>query len=209
MDDDRDDPADHDDPADGRGDGTERRDAAEVGEDRTEFALDEWSVEDRELLDRLVVGEGIAHVWQGATIVVPAGAQFVVDELIDAVESGAVADPSLFPAADEGEDDPEWDGLDDDVDAQELLGGVFLAADRLRRRASDPEGVLALVDLSATMASMRLPFGFDPVVWDDLVRAATGLAAALTAEPGSDGDVGDERVEELADELRARLRPLV
>jgi len=184
-----------------------------VDETRTEFALDEWAVEDRTLLDQLLIGEEIPHTWQGAVLVVSAGSQFVVDELIDAVEDGAVVEPE-GSTSDAGRDadaaDGEWDEeWDDGVDAQEVLGGVFIAADRLRRRANDPEGVLALVELADTVASMSLPFGFDQAVWADLVGAVGVLAAALTADEGNEADVGAEAIEALADDLRARLRPLV
>ena len=186
----------------------------EDGAERTEFALDEWSEQDRALLDRLLIAEGIAHAWQGASVVVATGSQFVVDDLIDAVEEGTAVEAGLLDGAgpaDAGDSEGAWDddAWDDDVDAQEVLGAVFIAADRLQRRGSDPEGVLALVDQAAVMVSMRLPFGFDPAIWDDLVTVATALASALTADEGSPGDVGDERIEEMAADLRARLRPLV
>ena len=192
-------------------------------DDRTEFPLDDWSVEDRALLDRLLTGEGIPHAWQGGIVVVPRGSQYLVDELIDQVEMattpGTLAEPAvhdLDPAdagsdADGDEDDDGWDdgeGWDDGVDAQEVLGQAFLAADRLARRAADPEGVASLVEVHATMRSMALPFGFEPAVWDDLVGAVTRIAVELTdaAEPGPGGG---EHLEAMADDLRARLRPLV
>jgi hypothetical protein len=136
-----------------------------------------------------------------------------VDELIDAVEAGpeALVDGGWIDDPDEGGDDgDEFDGDEwDDVDAQDVLGSAFVAADRLRKRASDPEGVLALVEVSETMASMRLPFGFDEDGWRGLVEAVSRLAAGLTAAEGSDAALGDEQVEDLAEDLRARLRPLV
>lgn len=181
--------------------------------DRAEFPLDEWSIEDRALIDRLLTGEEIPHAWQGALLVVPADVQFAVDELIDAVEAGpeALADggwvDGLAGGAEEGEqfDDDGWD----EVDAQEVLGSAFVAADRLRKRASDPEGVLALVEVHDTMVTMPLPFGFDEAVWTELVAEVSVLTAALTAAEDSESALGDEQIEELADELRARLRPLV
>ena len=130
------------------------------------------------------------------------------------VEEGTAVEAGLLDAAaPAGAEDDQglWDddAFDDEVDAQEVLGAVFVAADRLQRRGSDPEGVLALVDQASVVASMRLPFGFDPAVWNDLVSVTTTLASALTAEEGSPAAVGDERVEEMAADLRARLRPLV
>ena len=188
------------------------------GDSRTEFGLDDWSVEDRALLDRLLTGEDIPHTWQGATVVVPRGSQYVVDELIDQVEMaatpGTMAEPPVHddPAGDGGEDGGDgWDDAgewDDDVDAQEVLGEAFLAADRLARRASDPEGVLAMVAVHETMQAMRLPFGFEPAVWDDLVAGVARIAVALTDEAEPDPG-GGEQLEAWAEDLRARLRPLV
>lgn len=197
----------------------------------TEFPLDDWSGEDRALLDRLLVAGDIPRAWQGGTVVVPVARQHDVDDLIDQVEMSdqllapgpggprstgdgesaiAVLDRSSAHEPGTGEasswDDDDWD---DDVDAQEVLGEAFLAADRLRRRARDPEGVLALVEAGDTLATMGLPFGFDRAVWDDLVAHVAALATALTVPEGSSDDPGDEGIEELADDLRARLRPLV
>jgi hypothetical protein len=104
--------------------------------------------------------------------------------------------------------DADAEGWDDDVDAQEVLGTAFIAADRLARRSSDPEGVLALVEVHGVMATMNLPFGFDPAVWADLVARAGVIATALTAEDDEDQPTG-EGLEALAEDLRARLRPLV
>lgn len=189
---------------------------ADDPDQRTEFPLDDWSAEDRALLDRLLTGEAVPHSWQGGTVVVPRGSQHLVDDLIDQVEMAATpgteAEPEVHSPVDGREADPdeEWDteGWDDDVDAQEVLGEAFLAADRLARRSSDPEGVLAMVEVHGTMTEMRLPFGFDPAVWDDLVAHVAVIARLLTDESGSE-DTGGERIEELAGDLRARLRPLV
>jgi hypothetical protein len=41
------------------------------------------------------------------------------------------------------------------------------------------------------------------------VAHVEALAAALTAEQGTAADLGDERIEEVAGDLRTRLRPLV
>lgn len=193
-------------------------------QETTEFLLDDWSVEDRALLDRLLTGEAVPHAWQGGTLVVPTVVQYEVDELIDQVELTAGAVDELDEAVegltgDEVDDGPgdghgaddEWgdEDLDDGVDAQEVLGEAFVAADRLAKRAKDPEGVLALVDVHAAMISMALPFGFDEAVWDDLVAAVGRLATALTSDGDGPEDLADEHIEELAGDLRARLRPLV
>ena len=203
----------------------------------SEFALDEWSVEDRELLDRLLTGEGIPHTWQGSTVVVPRAGEHRVDDLIDQVEAeaeaaeaagaGAAGDPGTPGEGElvdgvggrgDGDDevdrdvedgDEDWDDWDDGVDAQEVLGGAFVAADRLAKRATDPDGVVGMVEAQRAMSSMELPFGFEPASWDDLVARVDVLGIALTVDDGDDAALGGEEIEELAAELRAVLRPIV
>jgi hypothetical protein len=193
----------------------------------SEFELDEWSMEDRELLDRLLTGEGIAHVWQGSTVIVSPADVHRADDLIDQVEeeaassvvqvgAGADADvgdggEGVLAALDgDGDDgDEDWDDWDGGVDAQEVLGGAFVAADRLARRASDPDGVVGMVDAQRAMAAMELPFGFEAATWDDLVARVDVLGTALTVADGDDDALGAEEIEELAGELRAVLRPIV
>jgi hypothetical protein len=184
-----------------------------------EFELDEWSVEDRGLLDRLLTGEGIAHVWQGSTVIVPQVDEHRVDDLIDQVEVEAEAAAGALGGdgdrrvidgeetdADLEDEDDDWD---DGVDAQEVLGGAFVAADRLAKRATDPDGVVAMVEAQQAMATMELPFGFEASVWDDLVARVGVLGTALTVDDGDQAALGGEQIEELAGELRAALRPLV
>jgi hypothetical protein len=193
----------------------------------SEFELDEWSMEDRELLDRLLTGEGIAHVWQGSTVIVSPADVHRADDLIDQVEeeaassvvqvgAGTDADAGdggegVLAALDgDGDDgDEDWDDWDGGVDAQEVLGGAFVAADRLARRASDPDGVVGMVDAQRAMAAMELPFGFEAATWDDLVARVDVLGTALTVADGDDDALGAEEIEELAGEQRAVLRPIV
>jgi hypothetical protein len=192
----------------------------------SEFELDEWSVEDRELLDRLLTGEGIAHTWQGSTVVVPRAEEHRADDLIDQVEAesadraGAAEGALVGDVRDadgegegEGDDlgngDDDWEDWEDGVDAQDVLGGAFVAADRLAKRASDPDGVVGMVEAQRAMATMELPFGFEAATWDDLVARVDVLGTALTVDDGDDAALGGEEIEELAGELRAVLRPIV
>ncbi len=63
-------------------------DGAEVA--RLGYEFDEWDGNGRVLLDQLLTGQGIVHVWEGTTLVVRAADEEAVDTLIDQVES---ADP--------------------------------------------------------------------------------------------------------------------
>ena len=59
-----------------------------LDEDRqqVEYHLHEWSAEFRAMLEQLVSGAGVAHVWEGATMVVAAADEDRVDELVEQVE---------------------------------------------------------------------------------------------------------------------------
>ena len=81
---------------------TRRDDGDEVGtldEDRqqVEYHLHEWSAEFRAMLEQLVSGAGVAHVWEGATMVVAAADEDRVDELVEQVEM--TDDVALDPLA--------------------------------------------------------------------------------------------------------------
>jgi len=69
------------------------------GSDReqVEYHLHEWSAEFRAMLEQLVSGAGVAHVWEGATMVVAAADEARVDELVEQVEM--TEEVSLDPLA--------------------------------------------------------------------------------------------------------------
>ncbi|HJM31982.1 MAG TPA: hypothetical protein QGI23_06580 [Acidimicrobiales bacterium] len=72
-------------------------DAGTVGapdEDQLAYELHEWAGEARRILDQLLTDDGIAHAWQGATLVVRAADEGVVDELLTVAES--TGGPALF-----------------------------------------------------------------------------------------------------------------
>ncbi len=73
-------------------------DAAEVGssdEDQLAYELHEWAGESRRILDQVLTADGIAHAWQGATLVVRADDEETVDRAVaEAAETGG---PALDP----------------------------------------------------------------------------------------------------------------
>jgi hypothetical protein len=120
-----------------------------------------------------------------------------IDGILDAME---FPDTPRSDGDDDDEDDEDGDGLE----AQNVLTALFLSADRLRRHAADPDGVLGLVRAAAQARSLRLPFGFEPKVWDDIVGRSDTLAAAIEGD-----DASDEDIESQAEALRALLATLV
>ena len=65
-----------------------------LGEDEpsTEFGLDEWTDADRALLTESLVVSGVRHRWEASTVVVAEDAEDAVDDLLDAIESGELAE---------------------------------------------------------------------------------------------------------------------
>lgn len=88
-----------------------------------------------------------------------------------------------------------------EIDPDRVLGGLFVAADRLARSATDPSGVLDAINLGGELAAGAAPFGFDAAVWDRITGASAVLVSRI-----EDADSGDEQIEESAAELRDLLR---
>jgi hypothetical protein len=74
----------------GTGDGEDSAEVAQLG-----YELDEWDGNGRVLLDQLLTGQGIVHVWEGTTLVVRAADEDAVDILIEQVEAADL--PELDP----------------------------------------------------------------------------------------------------------------
>jgi hypothetical protein len=70
----------------------------EVGEESDEqlaYELHDWAYESRRMLDQLLTANGIAHAWQGATMIVRADDEDPVDALVEEVEHATL--PTLDP----------------------------------------------------------------------------------------------------------------
>jgi hypothetical protein len=228
------------------------------GREETEYELDDWAREGRQLLERVLIAAELPHVWQGGLLVVRRSDEERVDTLIDEVQVATL--PTLTPggervvyevaewvdevkyrlgdtlddagiawewdamgdlvieAADEATVDEVVDGLDlDEVDtepstsegdgpvASEVLGDLFVAADRLRRNARDHQGVLTLVDRVADLESLGLPYGFDRRAWDALVAEGAELLVLFESE----AEVDDALINEKAAAYRQRLHRYV
>lgn len=247
------------------------------------YELHEWAVESRVMLESLLTGQNVPHVWEGTDLQVPAAFENVTDGLIDQVE--VTAEPNLDPDApkvayelgdwddqqqteliqaldakgvpydfdvdgslvvleaddplveavfdeltggsdggdeddeesdeapaadrrDDEDDEDEEDELDDDgaedLDAQVVMSDLFVAADRLRKKAADHQGILAMVERAGDAERMRLPFGFDRGDWDQIVSQATTLRDLI-----EDDDSADDDIQAHATILRSTLRPFV
>lgn len=104
-------------------------------------------------------------------------------------------------------DDP--DAIEGDgVDVQNLLTELWQSASTLSKKPNDPQSTLRFVEAAGTLERLSLPFGFDRVVWRELVTEAVALRDALEADE-EDEPVADEDVAELASRVARSLRSVV
>lgn len=152
----------------------------------TEYALDEWSAAQRDVLEARLRHDRIAFRWEATTLVVHADEEEIVESAMDDVEAGrgAVAGPG---------------------DDGTLLEEMFLAVQRLTRNILDADALDALADLEASIDPIRPPFGVDPVLWHAAVGHFDTLVDALTAEEGADAIGALEAAQALHDLLRTHV----
>ena len=70
----------------------------DTSREETEYELDDWSREGRQLLERVLVAAELPHVWQGGLLVVRRSDEEQVDTLIDEVQVATL--PTLAPGGD-------------------------------------------------------------------------------------------------------------
>lgn len=155
-------------------------------DDATEFGLDEWPPADIETLERSLVDAEIPHAWDGLTLLVARDAEHVVDDLLDAIESGEVA------------------SLDEETEAPEgALHELYRHADRLARDVTNAGSRTALLELVPQLSAAAPPFGLAVGSWRTIVDRAQALVAQFEAAAESD------EITAAADELRSVCRPWV
>lgn len=169
------------------------------------FDLDDWTDASLGELRAALDSAGLEFVIEDGVLVVHGVDEERADALIDGIEF-----PDQLPADDRGnagEGDGDGGGAEDDgaggLGAQESMSDLFVAADRLMHDPEDHEGVLSVVDATARASRLRLPYGFAPAVWRDVVSQAEALCEAIET------DADDDTVMAAAATLRATLRPLV
>jgi hypothetical protein len=137
-------------------------------------------------------------------------------EAAASTRSGADGDDGAASDGDEDQDDDGEDGDDEGTDAggidagdggleaADVLSELFVAADRLMHKARDHDGVLSLVASAEEAEQLRVPYGFSPASWRDIIAMVGEVRAAL-----EDDDAKDEDIEERARDLRNTLREFV
>ena len=161
-------------------------DEGEDGDGVTEFDLAEWPAADIDVLQQSLLEGEIPHRWAGRTLVVARDAEHVVDDLLDAIESGDAA------------------SLDESAEAPDgALNSLYVAADRLTRDGHDGPARSSLLALVPKLSPASPPFGLAARPWSVIVDRAQTIVAAFDA--GAEADA----VTAAANELRTVCRPYV
>jgi hypothetical protein len=163
-------------------------------QEHTVYEMAGWTAEQQTELSNRLGMSGVPHEFDvNGDLVVNAGDESAVDSMLDDIEA------NVEPLGERGgsADDADGDGdaserVDlDGLDVNDLLSTLFGAADRLRRNARDPQGVLGFLDHAPTLERLRTPFGFDRPAWDTVLEATRALHDLLEADDSDDDEVRD------------------
>jgi hypothetical protein len=160
----------------------------DAAHDQVAYDLSDWDDDRLTVLVDALDSAGIAHAWDGDELFFYAADEQSADELLD-----RVAHPHELPAED-----------DDGTGRAELLGEVFVAADRLQRDPGDHEGTVSMLDLGHAVDATAVPYGLAPRDWGHLRERVSALCRQLRAST-----VDEDAVMDAARELRNALRPYV
>jgi hypothetical protein len=152
------------------------------------YELFDWDPSELDELDDALHEMGLPHEWvsDGYEVVVHADAEQRVDALLPAIRF-----PDELPAETD-------DGDDTDI---EVLGALFVAADRMQREPTG-DAVTDFLD-AAERVGEHPPYGIDAAQWDGVVEVVDQLIDAFHAAAPTG------QIASLATTLRNRLRPLV
>lgn len=161
------------------------------GRDQVAYDVEQLEDEQLDALADALRSAGIAFSWGDEELIVYAEDEEAVDGLFDRVEhpDELAAEEDATPAGTAGAD---------------LLGDVFVAADRLQHDGDDTDGAASLLDIAVTIDDLDPPYGMGRRDWE-AVCAGVGRLADVLAEDTRD----EEKVAEVAREVRATLRPFV
>jgi hypothetical protein len=158
------------------------------GSDKVAYDLSAWSDEQRGELVAALAEHAVPHEWSDDDeLFVHEEDEQSVDELLDRALRGE----ALLPDGDE-------------APGAEVLGELFVAADRLMHDPRDHEGTLSLMDSARVALEAPAPYGVDEKQWDALLDAVGSLVLLV-----GDQAIDDDAVIGQATTVRTILRPLV
>ncbi|MFZ6002945.1 MAG: hypothetical protein ACOYXM_03345 [Actinomycetota bacterium] len=150
------------------------------------YDLTEWDVTNRERLFDVLEEEAVPYGIDGDELFIHEIDEQRVDEIIDAIVRPDAAPPL------------------EQHDTPEVMGELFVAADRLVHDPVDHEGTLSLIDALRLAGVTSAPYGMDKVWWEGVLGHADHLVVMLdTPSPDQDAVIAE------ATALRDALRPYV
>lgn len=173
--------------------GTVDEDIEELDPEREQVAYDmsEWDDARLAALMRGLEAEGIPVGWDGVELYVYVEDEEAADAIVE-----KVSHPFELPAVDAEDEEAE--------DGGELLGEVFVVADRLQHDARDRKARKSLLRLAPRVETATVPYGLPEKDWGHLQDRVTALAGLLDESPPE-----EDAVLEAARDLRVSLRPYV
>ncbi len=154
--------------------------------DQVGYDLAEWDDDNRGRLLHLLEDEEIAYGLEDDELVVHEIDELRVDEIVDSILTPDAPPPAGGEAR------------------TEIMGKLFVAADRLVHDPTDAAGRTAVGDGAREAAEHAPPYGMDKAWWSGLGERCADLARLLEL-PGA----SEEQVVDLATQLRDQLRPYV
>jgi len=173
-------------------DGEDVEDAPEpldASRDQVAYDLAEWDDQQVDALVDELTNAGIDYAWDEDELYVYADDEEAADEVFDKVSAAA--------------EEAGADG-DDGIAGAELMGGLFVAADRLQHDSEDHEGVISILETSKVIEGSDPPYGVGKPEWKHLVEQVLSLSDLLLED-----EIDDEAVTTQARDLRTSLRPFV
>lgn len=158
------------------------------------YELGDLSDEQHARLLRRMGDEGLSHAFDKT------GDLFVYERDEDKVDE-------LFGGLDEADaSEREFGPGVKGVDPIEVMSDLYVAAGRLRKNPADAKGVVSLVETTAIVEQMKLPYGLGVDIWATVVDQSGELSDALSGE--TEGLI-DTDIQEMAGELHDLMRRLV
>lgn len=162
-------------------------------EDEVDYDLRQWMVAERSAATAALAEIDIPYRWeQDLVLVVPAVAEEEVDLLLDELDE--------VDELDEGAGEGDLDG---GAMAQEAMGDLFVAADRLQHDPLDDKMAADFLMAAGTVSASAPPYGIERPVWRQIQGLASTLATDLEEAADEDTVAADARA------IREYLRDLV
>jgi hypothetical protein len=162
--------------------------ALDESRDQVAYDLDEWDDDRLVTLGDALDEAGVPFEWDGQELFVYEEDEQQVDEIID-----GVAHPHEIDAE-----------SDDEDGGGELMGELFVVADRLQNDPDSHEAAVTLLDLSRVAEKAPAPYGLAPKEWERIQGLVEDLSRTI-----QDTEIDENTVAAAARDLRGALRNYV